>query len=170
MARDSKVLVDGKRFRVELRDVPKRDGGTEKREMIVHPGCVVLIPVLDDGRIVLIQNQRFTVGRTLWELPAGTLDPNESPEHCAARELEEETGYRATRITPLLEFYTAPGVSDERAYVYVADGLIPSEQHLDDTEKIEVHRLPADDVMRMVRGREIEDAKSLAALLFWWAR
>jgi ADP-ribose pyrophosphatase len=170
MAGDSEVLVAGKRFRVERREVAKRDGGSEKREMIVHPGCVVLLPVLDDGQIVLIRNQRFTVGRTLWELPAGTLDPGESPEHCAARELEEETGYRATRLTPLLEFYTAPGVSDERAYVFVADGLVPAQQHLDDTEQIEVHKKTADQVMGMLRAREIEDAKSIASLLFWWMR
>jgi ADP-ribose pyrophosphatase len=164
---DSEVLVAGKRFRVVRREVQRRDGGSERREMIVHPGCVVLLPVLDDGQIILIRNHRFTVGRTLWELPAGTLDPDESPEHCAARELEEETGYRATRLTPLLEFYTAPGISDERAYVFVAEGLVPAQQKLDDTEQIEVHPLPVDRVMGMVRARDIEDAKSIAALLFF---
>jgi ADP-ribose pyrophosphatase len=169
MAGDNEVLVAGKRFRVVRREVERRDGGTERREMIVHPGCVVLLPVLDDGRVLLILNHRFTVGRTLWELPAGTLDPGESPEQCAARELEEETGYRAGRLTPLLQFYTAPGISDERAHVFLAEGLTRGEQHLDDTEKIEVHALPVDEVKRMVSERKLEDAKSIASLLYWWA-
>jgi ADP-ribose pyrophosphatase len=167
MADEPEVLVEGKRFRVERRLVPKRAGGAEAREFIVHPGAVVLLPLLDDGRIVLIRNHRHNLARTLWELPAGTRTPGEPPELCAARELEEETGYRATRLTPLLEFYPAPGVSDERMFAYLAEGLVPTAQKLDETEQIEVHPLPRDEVLRMVRAGELEDAKSIATILFW---
>jgi ADP-ribose pyrophosphatase len=139
----------------------------EAREVIVHPGSVVILPLLDDGRIVMIQNTRFTVERTLWELPAGTRDPNEPVRDCAARELEEETGYRAAELAPLLEFYPAPGVSNERMHAFVATGLTPSQQALDATEQIEVFPLTREEVMRMMRAGEIEDAKSLAVLLHY---
>lgn len=168
MAHENDVLVRSKRFNVELRRVPKRDGGSELREMVVHPGSVVLLPLLDDGRVVLIRNTRFTVGRTLWELPAGTRTPGEPPELCGARELEEETGYRAARLTPLLESFTAPGISNERMVGFVAEGLTPTRQQLDDTEQIEVHPVAAEEVLRMVREHEIEDAKTIATFLFWW--
>jgi ADP-ribose pyrophosphatase len=163
---EREVVLVGSRFNVERRWVSRSDGGTEPREVVVHPGAVVILPLLDDGRIVLIRNHRFSVERTLWELPAGTRDPNEPVLACAARELEEETGYRAATLTPLLEFYTAPGVSDERMYAFVASGLTRTQQHLDATEQIEVFPLPADEVLGMLQRGEIEDAKSIATLLF----
>jgi ADP-ribose pyrophosphatase len=165
----NQVLFDSKRFRVERRPAPRRDGGSELKEMVVHPGSVVLLPLLSDTRMLLIKNRRFTVGKTLWELPAGTLDPGEAVEACAARELEEETGYRAKQLTPLLECYPAPGISDERMHAFVARDLVRSEQRLDATEHIEVHERSVDEVLAMIRGREIEDAKTLASILFWHA-
>ena len=161
------VLVRGSRFSVERRMVPKRGGGSEAREVIVHPGSVVILPLLDDGRVVLIRNARFTVQRTLWELPAGTRDPAEPVELCAARELEEETGYRARELRQLLAFYPAPGIADERMVAFVASGLEPSQQRLDETEQIEVHPTPVDEALQMIKRGEIEDAKSIATLLYW---
>lgn len=166
MQPEREVVLVGSRFNVERRWLPRSDGGTEAREVIVHPGSVVILPLLDDGRIVLIKNRRFSVERTLWELPAGTRDPKEPVALCAARELEEETGYRAATLTPLLQFYPAPGVSDERMHAFVATGLTQAAQHLDATEQIEVFPLPADEVLRMLQRGEIEDAKSIATLLF----
>jgi ADP-ribose pyrophosphatase len=166
MQKDREVLLVGARFNVERRLLPRRDGGVEAREVIVHPGSVVILPLLDDGRIVMIRNTRFTVERTLWELPAGTRDANEPVRDCAARELEEETGYRAAKLTPLLEFYPAPGVSNERMHAFVATGLTPSQQALDATEQIEVFPLAHEEVLRMVQAGEIEDAKSIAVLLY----
>jgi ADP-ribose pyrophosphatase len=163
----SEVLVRGSRFNVERRQLPKRGGGSEAREVIVHPGSVVILPLLDDGRIVLIRNTRFTVNRTLWELPAGTRDPGEPVELCAARELEEETGYRARELRELLAFYPAPGIADERMFAFIARGLELTGQHLDATEQIEVHPTPAAEVIRMIKAGEIEDAKTIATVLFW---
>mgnify|MGYP001546137062 CR=1 FL=1 len=167
MADPREILLKGSRFHVERRELTKRDGGVEPRELVVHPGAVVVLPVLDDGRLVLIRNYRFSVEQVLWEVCAGTRDPGEPPELCAARELEEETGYRAGKLTPLLDMYTAPGISNERMFGFVATDLEKTAQHLDQTEHIEVHCLSPDEVMRMIHARQIEDAKSLAVLLYW---
>lgn len=166
MEKQREVVLVGSRFKVERRLLTRRDGGTEAREVVLHPGSVVILPLLDDGRIVMIRNTRFTVEQTLWELPAGTLDPDESVRDCAARELEEETGYRAQELEPLLEFYPTPGIANERMHAFVASGLSPSHQELDETEQIEVVPLAPEEVLRMVRAREIEDGKTLAVLLY----
>jgi ADP-ribose pyrophosphatase len=166
MRKEPEVVLVGARFNVERRWLARRDGGSEAREVVVHPGSVVILPLLPDGRIVMIRNLRFSVERTLWELPAGTRDPSEPPLLCAARELEEETGYRAAQLEPLLEFYPAPGISNERMHAFVATGLTPVAQQLDATEQIEVFPLADTEVLRMLRAGEIEDAKSIAVLLY----
>ena len=109
----------------EVREVPvvTRDGATVTKHVVVHPGAVALLPVLDDGRVVLIRNTRFAVGRTLWEVAAGTLEIGEEPMACAARELREETGYEAATLEPLVQFYSAPGFCTELLHVFVATGL-----------------------------------------------
>ncbi len=161
------IVLQGKRFRVERRAVPTRDGGSELREVIVHPGSVILLPLVSDTRLLLIRNHRFSLGRALWELPAGTLEPGERPEVCAPRELEEETGHRAGILQHLFDFFPAPGTSDERMFAFVARDLVRTEQRLDPTEQIEVHEKSVDEVLRMIREREIEDAKTIATVLYW---
>ncbi|MDB4977487.1 MAG: hypothetical protein JWN48_5828 [Myxococcaceae bacterium] len=163
---DDSVVI-GRRVRIEQRRLPRRDGRVEVRDMVVHPGSVVLLPILDDGRLVLIRNRRFAVERTLLELCAGTLEPGEDPSTCAARELEEETGYRARELTPLLSFYPSPGVSNERMHVFVARGLVATAQKLDQSEQIVVELLTPADVLARIRSLEIEDAKTIAAVLYF---
>jgi len=170
MSKQPDIVFTAKRFHIERRLLTRNDGGTESREVVVHPGAVVLLPLLDDGRVVLIKNERFSIGRVLWELPAGTLEANEPLELCAARELEEETGYRAESITPLFNFYPSPGISDERMYVFVARGLVPTRQKLDPVERIEPVPTTVDEVLRMIKMGEIQDAKTIASVLFWWTR
>lgn len=170
MSKQPDIVFTAKRFHIERRLLTRNDGGTESREVVVHPGAVVLLPLLDDGRIVLIKNERFSIGRVLWELPAGTLEANEPLELCAARELEEETGYRAESITPLFNFYPSPGISDERMFVFVARGLVPTQQKLDPVERIEPVPTTVDEVLRMIKMGEIQDAKTIASVLFWWSR
>ena len=164
-------VVIGRRVRVEQRRLARRDGTTELREMVVHPGTVVLVPVLDDGRLVLIHNRRFAVERTLLELCAGTLEVGEDVAVCAVRELQEETGYRAARVEPLLSFYASPGGSNERVHVFVARGLVAGAQQLDPAEQIEVVLVPLTDAVELIAKGEIEDAKSIASILFFhtWA-
>jgi ADP-ribose pyrophosphatase len=154
----------GERFYLDAVEVPLRGGGTKKKDMLGHPGAVALVPVLDDGRIVLIQNRRFAVAETLWEIPAGTLEPGEDPHDCAARELVEETGYRAAKLEPLAEFYTAPGFCNERMHVYVATGLEEVGQNLEPSEQITVHVLAEKDVRERLRDGTIQDGKTMASL------
>src|SRR5690606_29613087 len=110
---NEKVLLRGARFSVNALEMVDANGRHIVREVIRHPGAVVLLPRLDDGRIVLIENHRRTVGQTLLELPAGTIDPGEAPEQTAARELTEETGFRAAKLEKIHEFYSCPGICDE---------------------------------------------------------
>ena len=119
------------------------------------------------GASCSIRNTRFAIERTLWELPAGTRTPGEPVALCAARELEEETGYRAGELRELLSFYPAPGITDERMHAFVARGLVQTGQQLDETEQIEVHPTTREEVLRMIKANEIEDAKSIATVLFW---
>lgn len=159
--------VIGRRVRVEQRRLARRDGRVELREMVVHPGTVVLVPVLDDGQLVLIRNRRFAVERTLLELCAGTLEGGEDIAACALRELREETGYQAARVEPLLSFYAAPGSSNERVHVFIARGLVAGAQQLDQAEQIDVVTLPMQAVIERISAGEIEDAKTIAAVLFF---
>lgn len=145
-------------------------GGRLNRQMIRHPGAVVVVPILDESAriLVMIRNQRFTVGQELWEFPAGTMEPPEPPQTCAARELEEEAGYRAATVTPIGAYYTTPGMTDELMRAYVATGLTPVGQNLMGDECIRVEIVPADRVVSMIRGGEFTDAKSMLA--FFLAR
>lgn len=161
------MLLEAAKFDVARLKFEGPDGTVIIRDVVEHPGAAVILPVLDDGRVVLIRNLRRTVGKTLWELPAGTLEEGEPPEVCAARELEEETGYRATAITPLTEFFPSPGVLNERMYGYLATGLVKTAQALDENEEIEVFPLPSWQVRDMLKDGHIEDGKTIALLLYW---
>lgn len=157
-------VFKGKRFDVYTLDLNKR-----KRELIIHPGAVVIVPILDKDHLIMIRNQRFAVGKELWELPAGTLEPNESPLETAGRELIEETGYKAGKITELTHFYTTPGICNELMYAYLATDLTPGKQALEDTEQITVEIVSWQKALQMARDGIIIDGKTLAALLFYQA-
>ena len=161
--------MSGPVFSVERRRYERR-GQTVTRDVVVHPGAVTILPVTDDGRVVLIRNYRYPTGGELLELPAGTLEPDEPPERCALRELEEETGYRAGRLEPLCEFYTTPGICTERMWVYVATGLTKTRQNLQGHEEISVDVIDGDEVRRMLRDGQIEDGKTVAALGLYFLR
>lgn len=166
----NRVLLSGAVFSVERREYPRPQGRPVVREVVVHPGAVTILPLLDDGRIVLIRNQRLTIGQELLELPAGTLEPGEAPRDCALRELEEETGYRAATISPLCEFYTTPGICTERMWAFVARDLTHTQQNLQGAEQIRVCLLATDEVRRMLQAGEIEDGKTIAALGTYFLR
>lgn len=142
------------------------DGGkTVRREVVRHPGAVVILPVLDDGRVVLIKNERPSLERAIYELPAGTMEPPEPAEACASRELVEETGYRAATIVPLGRFYTSPGMSDELMWSFLAKGLIHEGQKLEEDERVTVWPVAADRAYQMVDEGELLDGKSMLTLL-----
>lgn len=160
-----RVLHKGRKFDFEVVTLRTSRGRTLEREVVRHPGAVVIVPVLESGEIVLIRNHRFAVGAWLLECPAGTMEPPEEAEACARRELVEETGYEAATLEPLGWFYTTPGLTDERMHAFVAKGLRPVGQRLEEDEFIRVEPLGAARVMEMIGRGEMTDAKSMLAIL-----
>lgn len=158
---------EGSRIRVQKTNILGRSQNYVSREVVVHPGSVVILPLLDPDTLVLIRNERFAVGETLWELPAGTLEPGEEPDHTARRELEEESGYACGTIERLLAFYPSPGFLNEVMYAYVAKELSWVGQHLDDNEKIEVYTKTWPEALAMIEAGQILDGKTLSTLLYY---
>ncbi len=158
------VLMTGRIFSVERREIPRDGAPALVREVVVHPGAVTVLPILENGSIVMIHNFRHAVDRELLELPAGTLEPGEDPAACAVRELEEETGYVAKEVQPFCEFFTTPGIANERMQVFLATALTHRKQRLEDGEQIRVEVLPAKQVRQMVTDGRIQDGKTLAIL------
>ncbi|MGN6370561.1 MAG: NUDIX hydrolase [Phycisphaerae bacterium] len=169
------LIHKGDRVDLVLRTVRTNSGQTQVREVCLHRGAVIILPVLGDGRIVLIRNRRHTVFETLLELPAGTLeyaaetgepgDATEDPAEAAARELTEETGYRAEKIEPLGWFYTSPGILTEKMYAFLATGLAAGRQALEENEQIQVEVATKEQVLQMIQENRIVDAKTIAILL-----
>lgn len=161
---DRHTIHRGRKFDFESMTVRRPSGRVTQHEYVRHPGAVVIVPVLPDGRLVLIRNDRVAVGERLWEFCAGTIEAGEPPERCAARELIEETGYRAARLESLGWFYTTPGLTDERMHAFVAVGLEHVGQALEEDESISVETLPIDGLLSMADSGEFRDGKSLVAL------
>ncbi len=162
---EREMIHRGVRFDLERLRLTTADGREVVREIVRHPGAVVIVALDGAGGVVMIRNQRPAVGRAIWELPAGTLEAGEAPEVTAGRELEEETGYRAARVEKLGEFYTTPGLTDELMRAYLASGLTPVGQRLEAGEEIEAEVLPVARVWEMFDSGELMDAKSIVALL-----
>ncbi len=161
----TQITHDGSLFRVEVVSWTDEQGRGHSREIVRHPGAVMVIPLLDGGRLVMIQNGRIAVDEVLWELPAGKLEPGEDPQHAASRELEEETGYRASRMERMGEFYTSPGFADELMHVYVARDLVARTQRLEPGERITVEIVEIAQAKKMIREGVIRDGKTIAGLL-----
>ena len=164
------VLLTTRKFRVERREYSIPGRGAVSRELVVHPGAVLILPLLPDGQVVLIRNYRYSADAELLELPAGTLEPNEAPAACAARELEEEAGYRAGRLEPLCAFYTTPGFTNEFMHAFVATELVPTAQRLEPTEQIRVQIMPLHDALEATSDGRIVDAKTITALQVYYYR
>ena len=165
---DEKTLHVGKKVRFALQRWRNEETGREvEREVCVHPGAVVVLPLRQDGCVVLIRNRRQAIDQVLLELPAGTLEKDEEPAKCAARELLEETGYRAGRIEPLASFYTSPGVLTEKMYAFVAYDLKAEQSALEEGEEIELAPTPISQVVAMCGDGRIVDGKTIATLLMF---
>jgi ADP-ribose pyrophosphatase len=169
---ETEILLHGMRFDVVRVQQATPSGGMHPRDVIRHPGSVVLLPIVDEDKVCLIRNFRIAVGKTLIELPAGTLEPGEDPMTTAARELIEETGYRAKHLLHLHSFYAAPGILDERMRLVLATGLTAGEPEREIGEEIENLLVPWEDAMDMVLDGQIEDAKTIVGLLYYdrWRR
>ena len=163
---DKQVIYDGAKVRLELHHLDNEETGRRhKREVCVHPGAVVVLPLLPDGRVLLIRNRRYAVGEALLELPAGTLERNEDPMNCAGRELVEETGFVAGRLKSISYFYTSPGILSERMYAYAAYDLRQAKAAPEEGEEIELRPVAFDEAIEMIRAGDVKDAKTIAVLL-----
>ncbi len=158
-------IFQGRIFTVQLDHLKFDDGFELTMEVVRHGGAAAVVPVKDDGRVVLIRQFRYPVDGVIWEIPAGKFDGTEASEICAAREMEEEVGYRPGRLEKVGSILTTPGFSDERIDIFVATDLTRSEMNLDPDELIEVVEVSSAEVLRMIDEGEIEDAKSIIALL-----
>lgn len=139
-------------------------GGRETtREVVLHPGACAILPVTEKKEILFVRQYRYAAEETLLEIPAGKIDPGEAPDVCAARELTEETGFRAERLRKLGAVFTTPGFCNEKIHLYLADRLVPAHQHLDTDEFLDVVKIPLDEALEMIGNGEISDAKTLAA-------
>ncbi|MBN9517899.1 NUDIX hydrolase [bacterium] len=164
------IVYTGRRVSVAVDTFTAPDGTTIRRDCILHPGAVVILPVLDAGRVVLLRNHRWVVGETLWEVPAGTRELNEPLEECAKRELAEETGYTASKWTYLGFLYASPGVMNEQLHLFVAEELTAGQMAPEADEELEPVTVQLDEAIRMCLSGEIKDAKTITALLLWERR
>jgi ADP-ribose pyrophosphatase len=161
------IVFRGRKIQVALDTTRLRSGETIQRDIILHPGAVAILPVVDSERICLVRNRRPIVGKVLIEIPAGTLEPGEKPAAAARRELAEETGYRARRWQKLVQFIPSPGVLSERTHVFVARDLTPGPQQLEKDEHIKPLIVSWQQAVAWAVDGTIEDAKTLIAILLW---
>lgn len=164
----------GRVVEVSVDRVRMPDGREVEMELVRHPGSAAVLPLAEEAgggeAVLLLRQYRYATGGWLLEIPAGKLDPGESAEECARRELVEETGWSAGELEPLGELWPSPGVSDERISLFVARRLTPASQDLEDDELLTVERLPLATAISRAAAGEIDDAKTVAALLRLAAR
>lgn len=161
----------GRVLHLDVDTVAFPDGSSGQLEMIRHPGASAVVPMLDgedasDPQVLLIRQFRHAADGYIWEIPAGRLDPGETPEQCAVRELAEETGMRARRLERLTTIYTTPGFTDEKIHLFLARGLEQGEHHREADEFMELRPTPFSEVRAMIERGEIADGKTLVGLLY----
>jgi ADP-ribose pyrophosphatase len=161
----SREVYRGRTVRLEVDRVRLPNGREMDFEMIHHPGAAAVVPLLDGGDVLLLRPYRYATGGYLLEIPAGKLDAGETPESCALRETEEETGFRPGRLEPLGWIWTTPGFTDEKIWLYLATGMVETRQSHQDDEVIHLERMPFQEAVDKAARGEIHDAKSTCALL-----
>ncbi len=167
----SRRMYTGRVISLDVDEVRFPDGSVGSLELVRHPGASAVVPLLGaiddaDPELVLIRQYRYAAEQYLYEIPAGRLDPGESPAQCASRELLEETGYRAGEVTKLFTMYTTPGFTDEKIHLFMATGLVPGEHQREADEFLELVPTRLSRALSMVEQGEIQDAKTALALLY----
>ncbi len=160
----TKTIYRGRVVDLDLDTVTLPNGTTLEMEVVRHPGAAAIVPMRPDGSVLLTHQYRYAAGGYIYEIPAGKLDPGEDPKACAARELEEETGYRASSIQPLLSMLTTPGFTDEVIHLFLATGLVPGVQRLECDEVLHLVELPLERTMDLIGDGTIRDAKTIVGL------
>ncbi len=162
---DSRNIFDGKIVHLRVDTVRLPNGHESQREIVSHRGACCVVPILPDGSVLMVRQFRLAAGRVLLEIPAGTLEAGEDPAECAARELEEETGYKPGELRKLFHTFLSPGYTTEVVHAYIATDLRSGTVHQDAGENVVTETIPIAEVESRIRSGEIEDAKTIAALL-----
>lgn len=160
----SEKKYNGRVLNLRVDTIKTFDGGESTREIIEHPGAVAIIAITSDDKIVMVRQYRKPVEEALLEIPAGKIEKNEEHSKTAKRELKEETGYEARHIELLFSYYSSPGVSDEKIYLYIARELTSGETDFDDNEHIETEEYSIDDLLKMISSGEIKDGKTIIGI------
>ncbi len=160
----SSRVYEGKIVNLRVDRVRWEDGKTATREVVEHRAAAAIVPIIHSNNVLLVRQYRYAVTTELLEVPAGIVADGETPEECATRELEEETGYKCNDIKKILEFFPAPGSSTEKIHVYLAKGLAKTEMRTEEDERINVDIMPMETALKKIRSGEIQDAKSICAL------
>ena len=158
-------VYSGKIVRLNVDTVRQESGESTIREVVLHPGGVAAVPVLDDGRIVLIRQFRYPLGKYIWEIPAGKLDSGQTPRDTIARELEEEIGYTAGTLTEMCSFYSSPGFCDEVIHLFIARDMVSCARRPETGEHITPAAHTLDECLEMIASGEIMDGKSVIGIL-----
>jgi len=163
----SHYVYNGHNIRLRVDEVVLLSGKETVREVIEHNGAVAIVAIDIEKNILLVRQFRHAAGKELLEIPAGGIDPGETPEETARREMQEETGYTPGKLERLGGFYSAPGYASEYLYLFLATGLMPARLIAEDTEEIKLVKMQLDDAIELIRNGEIQDAKSIAGLLYY---
>lgn len=162
------TIFSGRVVKLYVDEVRLPNGKTSTREIIDHPGAVAVIAITDEDKIVLVEQFRKPLEKTLVEIPAGKLEPGEDPEACAKRELEEETGYTCENLKQIASFYTSPGFANELMYLYLAEDLTRTKElQLDEDEFVEVVEVSFQEAQQLIKDQKIHDAKTMYAIQYW---
>ncbi len=165
----SEIIYKGPVFGVRRDEVLEPGGIRTTREVVTHPGSVVVLPLLPDGRILLVRQYRHATRQFLWELVAGRIERGENPRQAATRELLEETGYRAKRYRVFLDIFPTPGFLEERMYILLAQGLTSGDARPEEDEKISSRVFNRSQLRQMIRRGKLRDAKTIAGLLYYFS-
>ena len=171
MTPQARRVYAGRLLNVDVDTVEAPDGSTLQLEVVRHPGAAAVVALAspaesDDPSVLMLKQYRYAAGGSIWEVPAGVLEPGETPEECARRELKEETGADAERFEHLTTIYTTPGFTDERIHLFLATGITPGRAQPMADEFFEVRAMPVSHALELIRDGEIADSKSIVALLY----